>query len=307
MDISGPVSLNATIYQLSGGLDIDITQGSDNDVIQTPSPALGVEQSHAIGSRTRTLANPITPPTTVGLATPRTVDSRPHSDEEEDDDDEFSKELTEGMQQLSIGSQASRYHGKSSGFVFMKSAMALKDELESTDARPPLPREDEQHPVRPQTIAHIPIRRHGVSDSPLTEVQWLDAFVEDDFPVLDERNFPPQGLLDALVDLYFHHINSHIPLLHEPTFKRSIEAGQHLRHGGFGATVLLVCANGARFARGDPRVLLEGPGSRNPHSAGWRWFSLVDKARRLSFAPAKLHDLQIYVVRTSFESSDRRD
>ena len=150
MDISGPVSLNATIYQLSGGLDIDITQGSDNDVIQTPSPALGVEQSHAIGSRTRTLANPITPPTTVGLATPRTVDSRPHSDEEEDDDDEFSKELTEGMQQLSIGSQASRYHGKSSGFVFMKSAMALKDELEPTDARPP-PQADEQHPVRPST------------------------------------------------------------------------------------------------------------------------------------------------------------
>ena len=124
--------------------------------------------------------------------------------------------------------------------------------------------------------------------------QWLKAFEEDDFPVFDESSFPPPDLLDVLVDLYFYHISCHYPLLHEPTVKDSIAAGQHLCHGPFGATVLLVCAIGSRFAN-DPRVLLDG--SDHPHSAGWKWFALVEGVRRLSFAPAKLHNLQVYVVR----------
>ena len=118
--------------------------------------------------------------------------------------------------------------------------------------------------------------------------------MENDFPVFAESSFPPSDLLSALVDLYFSCMNSQFPLLHEPTFKRAIEAGRHLRNGGIGATVLLVCAIGSRFTR-DPRVLL--PDSDHPHSAGWKWFRDVEKAKRMSFAPAKLHDLQVYAVR----------
>ena len=118
--------------------------------------------------------------------------------------------------------------------------------------------------------------------------------MKDDFPVFAERVFPPRDLLDTLVDLYFRRMNSHLPLLHEPTFKNAIRAGKHLRDGGFGATVLLVCAIGSRFTR-DPRVLL--PDSDHPYSAGWKWFRAVEKVRRLSFAPAGLHDLQVYAVR----------
>ncbi|PIL25404.1 transcription factor [Ganoderma sinense ZZ0214-1] len=229
------------VNKLSGGLEVNVTKEVEGHKSDNERPP-------ASGSRADNLNPiPITPPTTVGLATPRTVDSTPQSDEE---DVEFSEELTDGMQQLSIGSQPSRYHGKSSGLVFMRSAIALKDEHAGPSR--PEPQTDESHP-------------------------WLDAFVEDDFPLLDEHNFPAQDLLNALVDLYFRHINCHLPLLHEPTFKSAIEAGEHLRNGGFGATVLLVCANGSRFARADPY-----------------------KARRLSFAPAKLHDLQVYVLTALF-------
>ena len=121
--------------------------------------------------------------------------------------------------------------------------------------------------------------------------------------MFEESAFPPPDLLDTLVDLYFCHMNTHFPLLHEPTFKAAVKAGQHLRNGGFGATVLLVCAIGARSTR-DPRVLL--PDSGHPHTAGWEWFGRVERARRLSFAPAKLHDLQVYAVRDSsvFLSND---
>ena len=122
----------------------------------------------------------------------------------------------------------------------------------------------------------------------------MQVTVEDDLPVFDESRFPPEDLMNTLVDLYFRHINDHLPLLHEPTFKKGIQARRHLRDGGFGATVLLVCANGSRFTR-DPRVLLDG--EDDPRSAGWKWYRLVDASRKLSLAPAKLYHLQIYVVR----------
>ena len=118
--------------------------------------------------------------------------------------------------------------------------------------------------------------------------------MEDEFPLLEERCFPPRDLLDELVNLYFVNMNTHCPLLHEPTFKAAVAANEHLRNGGFGATVLLVCAIGARFSR-DPRVLLDG--SEDYHSAGWRWFLPVERVRRMSFAPAKIYYLQTCAVR----------
>ena len=118
--------------------------------------------------------------------------------------------------------------------------------------------------------------------------------MEDEFPLIDAGSFPPRDLMDELVDLYFAQMNCYLPLLHEPTFRESLESGEHLRNGGFGATVLLVCAVASRFTR-DPRVLLDG--SDHHHSAGWKWFLPVERVRKMSFAPAKIYDLQICVVR----------
>ena len=110
-------------------------------------------------------------------------------------------------------------------------------------------------------------------------------------PIFQE--YPPSDLLYALIDLYFRQVNDYTPLLHEFIFKKAVNSGLHLRDGEFGATVLLVCANGARFSS-DTRVLLEG---QDYHSAGWKWFMQVEEARRSLFSPAKLYDLQVYVVR----------
>ena len=121
----------------------------------------------------------------------------------------------------------------------------------------------------------------------------MNITVQEDLPVFDGSRFPPEDLMNTLVNLYFRHMNDHLPLLHEPTFKKGIQARRHLWDGGFGATVLLVCANGSRFTR-DPRVLLEG--ENDYRSAGWKWYQLVDASQKLPLAPARLHDLQIYVV-----------
>ena len=100
--------------------------------------------------------------------------------------------------------------------------------------------------------------------------------------------------MDELVNLYFTQMNIHCPLLHEPTFRKAIAAGEHLRNGAFGGTVLLVCAIASRYTC-DPRVLLAG--SDHHHSSGWKWFLLVNRLRKTSFAPAKIYDVQICVVR----------
>ncbi|PIL25378.1 transcription factor [Ganoderma sinense ZZ0214-1] len=260
-------SLYATIFKLCPDSEIEKELGdrpTDNEPTHALTPAS--ERGRASGSRAETplipLARTVAPPSPAAGS----ADDE-HSDSEEGQ--ELDKELSEGIRKLSVHSPPLRYHGKSSGLVFIRSALALKNEVVGS---PPPPKGEGQHP-------------------------WIKVFVEEEFPLLDGRSFPPRDLLDALVELYFREMNTHCPLLHEPIFKKALAAGQHLRDDGFGATVLLVCAIGARFTR-DPRVLLDG--SEHHHSAGWRWFRVVERARRMSFAPAKIYDVQICALMALF-------
>lgn len=110
-------------------------------------------------------------------------------------------------------------------------------------------------------------------------------------------NFPPDDLMKHLIDCYFKRMNVAIPLLHRPTFEKGIADGLHKRDEGFGSTVLLVCALGARWSE-DPRVIL--PGTNSGHSAGWEWFRQVQWVRRSLLSPPRLYDLQICCVRAIF-------
>lgn len=104
--------------------------------------------------------------------------------------------------------------------------------------------------------------------------------------------FPDDDLLATLIDLYFRFGNPLYPLLHRPTFEKGIIARLHLHDSGFGGTVLLVCALGARWSD-DPRVYYDV--NDIPHSAGWTWF----KQLPLQFGVgrgATLYDLQSFAV-----------
>ncbi len=100
--------------------------------------------------------------------------------------------------------------------------------------------------------------------------------------------------METLVERYFREMNDYFPLLHEPTFKQCIAHGLHRHHGAFGATVLLVCANGARFSD-DPRALWQETDNRQ--SAGWKWFEMVERIHKSFIAYTHVYDLQIRVVR----------
>ncbi|EKM58716.1 uncharacterized protein PHACADRAFT_90910 [Phanerochaete carnosa HHB-10118-sp] len=98
------------------------------------------------------------------------------------------------------------------------------------------------------------------------------------------------ALMKELVAKYFEFRQPLSPLLHRPTFEQGIQSGLHLHNEGFGATVLLVCALGAKFSD-DPVGM--SPGARDSHWVGWRWFEQVRaKRRHISLTAATLYDLQ---------------
>ena len=109
--------------------------------------------------------------------------------------------------------------------------------------------------------------------------------------------FPDDDLALNLIDLYFSNINLYLPLLHRPSFQKSVTEGLHHVDDRFASIYLLVCAIGARYSD-DRRVLLDGVDSL--HSCGWRWFNQVQMVKKSFLSPPTLYDLQFYCVRISF-------
>jgi hypothetical protein len=113
--------------------------------------------------------------------------------------------------------------------------------------------------------------------------------------VVREYEFPDADLLETLVDSYFTNVNLLFPLLHRPTFDRSVRNGLHSQDNGFARVLLMVCAIASRFVD-DPRVLLDD--SPSP-SAGWKYFSQVEMTAIPLLTAPSLCDIQLYCVSQS--------
>jgi hypothetical protein len=105
--------------------------------------------------------------------------------------------------------------------------------------------------------------------------------------------FPPDDLLQDLVNIFFG-FNKCTPLLHEPTFRKSLREGCQFYDVDFAHLVLLVCAIGSQFSA-DPRVLLDGDSSRR--SAGLKYIDQVNLLQPATLHRANLQQLQAYCVR----------
>jgi hypothetical protein len=78
-------------------------------------------------------------------------------------------------------------------------------------------------------------------------------------------------LLHSLIETYFLGVHGFWPLLHQPTFTKSISQGLHLINPEFGRTVLLVCAVASQSSN-DSRVVNSGRSSSRG-LAGWEWYN----------------------------------
>ncbi|KAK0466093.1 fungal-specific transcription factor domain-containing protein [Desarmillaria tabescens] len=170
-----------------------------------------------------------------------------------------------------------RYHGKSSSFQFIQEALDTKAGQSGT-------------------LYHV------------TNFTSLRAEFWDFRPWHNPHRYVPQGmdfkfppgdLIPTLIDSYFMYFNTFLPILHRPTFDKSLKEGLHYKNYQFGGVVLIVCALGSKYVD-DPRVLMEGEQSK--WSNGWKWVAQVTSRRRAfpSLDPPNLYDTQSCCLLSEF-------
>ncbi|KAF9268427.1 hypothetical protein L218DRAFT_893492 [Marasmius fiardii PR-910] len=220
------------------------------------------ELSHAIRSDSKSSS------TTGSPAASNDASSPPAQNEQSEVEDSIDS-LTQELKGLTVNKFFNKRHfGKSSNFMLVQAAMDSRRDvlgdpgfILTVFAKQKRPEFWKAHP-------------------------WQSKPHRKDPPLI----FPEDDLLFDLVNIYFTNVNPVFPLLHRPTFGRSIADGLHLRDRSFGATVLAVCAIGARQSN-DPRNLSEGTTSE--HSLGWKWFSQIPLVRDSFTDPPSLYDLQL--------------
>ncbi|KAK0238956.1 fungal-specific transcription factor domain-containing protein [Armillaria nabsnona] len=138
---------------------------------------------------------------------------------------------------------------------------------------------------RPAYFCDIPSRRPEFWD-PLI---WHTPSRFSQVPVNVEYTFPDEDLLWSLIDLYFTESNIFLPVLHRPSFERSVAELTHLSDPAFAAVLLAVCAIASRYST-DPRVLIDNESS----SSGWKWMQQITVGRRTNsfLSPPLLSDCQ---------------
>ncbi|KAJ7153951.1 fungal-specific transcription factor domain-containing protein [Mycena crocata] len=186
------------------------------------------------------------------------------------DDLTFAK-VSESLHSLSLDNPGDHgFQGKSSQAMLVKAAVELRSSHTRPSARNRMP-----PPAKPWTTkpwARPPPRRNF--------------------------DFPPLDLMLSLIALYFAHVNSFFPLLHQPTFEGSFASRRYLHDDSFAEVLLLVCALGARYTD-DPRVQPTGSAAACG-MAGWAWFDQVRLAGHSLAGQPTLGDLQCYCLAVQF-------
>ncbi|KZT23297.1 hypothetical protein NEOLEDRAFT_1180171 [Neolentinus lepideus HHB14362 ss-1] len=246
----------------------------------------------------------LTPPRALSRADP--VDAPEELDPS--DDEYLHTTLTENLRKLTVDPNHHRFFGKSSGIMFIQTAIDLKNEY-AGDEKPRIIDESYLGSKRPEfwsanpvsvsslsahNPGYVPSSNNHCSHPSDTRLQWEEHRHGETIP---DFEFPPSDLIDSLLSLYFLNINNLYPLLHEPSFRKKVADGLYLRDSGFGGVLLAVCACASRWSD-DPRVLMEG--TRSQHSAGWQWFNQVQMVRKSLLAPPCLYDLQLYTLSVIF-------
>ncbi|CAA7262258.1 unnamed protein product [Cyclocybe aegerita] len=166
-----------------------------------------------------------------------------------------------------------RFFGDSSEEMLARTALSVKEQYKPSGERPERPilssRREEFWTARPWEMKIAPRPKY---------------------------TFPEPDLAKDIIDLYFEHANLYLPLLHRPTFERSVRDGLHYTDAGFAEIFLLVCAIGARFSK-DPRVRIDDLESQ--YSAGWKWYNQVE-CKNSFFSLPSLYDLQTYCLSIAF-------
>ncbi|KAF9010516.1 fungal-specific transcription factor domain-containing protein [Cyathus striatus] len=231
------------------------------------------------GTRSNSIP-PVSPPnvlSNVKYPVPQSItkkssptNSPPRSNSSDSDSEDLAHvDLQEHFKRMSFDHMEDRFFGRSSAFMFARYATNLKTR---------------------QTGKDPAIRRYYGRPQYWEVRPWEQSFVEEQKFLF---MYPEKDLLENLVDIYFTDFHPITPVLHRPTFIKSLANGLHLRNAGFGMTVLMVCAIASRQCE-DSRVWLEE--DETELSAGWKFFRQVPLVRNSLIQRATIYDVQYYCL-----------
>ncbi|KAE9401293.1 hypothetical protein BT96DRAFT_1018250 [Gymnopus androsaceus JB14] len=185
-----------------------------------------------------------------------------------DSDIQAFEALTELLGKVSIENKY-RHFGGSSSIMLVKSTIDIKNEYAEDDSghssiefAPSEAQENIDNYKRPAFWTIHPWQILPADESP--------PFI-----------FPDPDLIDSLVSLYFTHINVYFPILHKPSFLRSIAQNLHREDRHFGALIL------ARI------TAIE-------QSVGWKWIRQIQPVSRTFTTPPCIYEIQLYGVYVFF-------
>ncbi|KAF8825433.1 hypothetical protein HHX47_DHR7000211 [Lentinula edodes] len=156
--------------------------------------------------------------TEAAISAIRRWDISPESSSQQNAEDGEHIELADNIKSLQVDSREYRFFGKSSGAMLIKTAIDLKQEFtgRKTDMKPVVLGER-----RPEFWQPLPWEDNASDNSSLN------------------YTFPEADLLASLINAYFDNVNIILPLLHRPTFERSVLEKLHYHDDMFAAIVLL--------------------------------------------------------------------
>ncbi|KAJ7707151.1 fungal-specific transcription factor domain-containing protein [Mycena metata] len=192
--------------------------------------------------------------------------SSPESDnatteEQPTEDPYIGDELASRFRQFSITTLNNKHFGSAGSFALVNNVMAMK----------------EKYIGRPMTA-------HARRDFYWNILPWEKE-------IHDKRaryTYPEGDLIASLLELYFDNVHPTLPILHRPSFERSVAEGLHWSNMEFGGLLLSVLATASRYSN-DPRVFVKGDRSL---SSGWKFAKQLEIARKL-FEPT-LYEIQMY-------------
>ncbi|KAF9072557.1 fungal-specific transcription factor domain-containing protein [Rhodocollybia butyracea] len=165
-----------------------------------------------------------------------------------------------------------KHYGGSSTFQLVQNALNVKGELIG---------------VHNPTLA--------ISKRPeFWEVPKWQAYPQPESP---PYSFPDPDLLALLVRLFFEKIHPYFPMLHRPSFEKSVSEGLHMTDKGFGAVLLMVCSLASQQSN-DLRTLSEGTDSE--HSQGWRYYRQIQVVHQPFEDVHSIYEFQLYPLSTLY-------
>ncbi|KAF5365417.1 hypothetical protein D9758_010832 [Tetrapyrgos nigripes] len=236
-----------------------------------------------LGLRDNTEAYNFTPSAPIDTRVSKISDNGQETDSNVED---LSKELS----QFSFGRERETHFGESSNIMLMKVAMEHNKELHGPSgpdwnsilARVRRPEFWEIDPVSEAIFSSS----NAEYNASIKEPSYLISQHDLDAPVY---NFPAADDLHRFIDIYFIERETYTPLLHRPSFEKSIREGLHHCDSAFGAVVLAVCAHGAK--------LLSSSRQEEP---GDRWFRQIHLRSFVFKQDLELYHLQLYCLMMTY-------